>query len=289
MTPVPNNTAAAGAAETPSGKGAGDENFPVGSVLLPARLRPHVEKYYAFARAIDDVADNPALSPDEKAARLDGFDQALLGQNDDPAYAKAHRIRESMAATGVPVKHGRDLISAFKQDAIKGRYKNWAELVDYCDRSASPVGRYLLDLHGEDPVHYRYSDALCNALQVINHLQDCKDDYLDMDRVYLSTDWMAEEGAAIEDLAAATASRGLRRVMDRTLTHTEALMTDARKLPGALSSRRLAAESAAIVRIADKLIGKLRREDPVAGRVELSKPAFAGAFLYGIWRGLIVR
>lgn len=283
------STADINTAETPSGKGAADENFPVGSFLLPARLRPHVAKYYAFARAIDDVADNPDLSPDDKIARLDGFDQALLGENDDPAYEKAHRIRESMAETNVPVKHGRDLISAFKQDAVKLRYKDWAELVDYCDRSAAPVGRYLLDLHGEDPAHYRYSDALCNALQVINHLQDCKDDYLEMDRVYLSTGWLAEEGATVEDLDAPAASPGLRRVMDRTLDHTEALMQDARKLPGVLTSRRLAAESATIVRIADLLIGKLRREDPVAGRVELGKFSVIGCVVHGIGRGLFAR
>lgn len=279
-------------AETPSGKGAGDENFPVGSFLLPARLRPHVAKYYAFARAIDDVADNPDLPAAEKIARLDGFDKALLGEPpevDDPAFEKAHRCRESMAATGVPVRHGRDLISAFRQDAVKLRYKDWNELIDYCDRSASPVGRYLLDLHGEDNAHFRYADALCNALQVINHLQDCRDDYLKMDRVYLSTDWMAEEGAAIEDLDAPAASPGLRRVMDRTLDRTEGLMAEARKLPGALKSRRLAAESAAIVRIADLLIGKLRREDPVAGRVELGKLAVLGCFAYGIWRGVFSR
>lgn len=258
-------------AETPSGKGAGDENFPVGSILLPKRLRPHVAVFYAYARAIDDVADNPELSPEEKIRRLDGFDKALLGENDDPAYAKAHRIRESLDATHVPVEHCRDLISAFKQDAVKLRYDDWADLMGYCDRSAAPVGRYLLDLHGESREGYPANDALCNALQVLNHLQDCGDDYRALDRVYLPGDWMAAEGVTVEALNAPALSPGLRRVIDRCLDATDALIAEARTLPGRLESRHLAMESAAIVAIAERLSAQLRRRDPLAERVELSK------------------
>ena len=134
--------------EMPSGKGTKDENFPVGSVLLPRVLRPHVAAFYAFARAIDDIADNSALSPEEKIERLEGFDQALMGLNDVPTFEKAHIVRSSIIYTGVPIQHCRDLISAFKQDAVKLRYDNWDDLMNYCDRSAAPVGRYLLDLHG---------------------------------------------------------------------------------------------------------------------------------------------
>ncbi len=260
-------------AETPSGKGAADENFPVGSFLLPKHLRPHVAVFYAFARAIDDVADNPALSPEDKIARLDGFARAIEGSDNDPAYAKAHAVRRSNLQTGVTGKHCLDLISAFKQDAVKNRYQSWDELIDYCDRSASPVGRYLLDLHGEDKRGYIQSDALCNALQVINHLQDCADDYAEMDRVYLPQQWLREAGAVTEDLAKPSATPGLRRVMDQCLQGTERLLSEARRLPLALKSRRLALESAVIVRIADRLTRRLMREDPIATRVELSKPA----------------
>src|ERR1700761_4265964 len=111
------------ALETPSGKGAGDENFPVGSWLLPRALRPHVAVFYAFARAIDDIADNPNLNPDEKIARLAQLARALETGSQDSALAKADALRVSCMATGVPVRHGLDLISAFKQDAIKTRYE----------------------------------------------------------------------------------------------------------------------------------------------------------------------
>jgi len=268
-------------AETPSGKGAGDENFPVGSFLLPARLRPHVAVFYAFARAIDDIADNPDLPADEKIARLDGFDRALLGGLDDPAYAKAVAIRESCAATDVPVQHCRDLIVAFKRDAVKIRYADWAELMDYCRYSAAPVGRYLLDLHGERQSGYPASDALCAALQVINHLQDCQKDYRALNRVYLPEPWLHAHGARVEDLAAPAASPGVRAVLDRCLDGTQELMRDADLLAGQLSNRRLAMESAAIVRLAHKLIARLRRQDPLAVRVELGKPMLAWTALRG--------
>lgn len=271
-------------AETPSGKGAGDENFPVGSILLPKRLRPHVAVFYAYARAIDDVADNPDLSPEEKVRRLDGFDRALLGQTDDPAYDKAHRIRESLAATNVPVQHCRDLISAFKQDAVKLRYADWADLIGYCDRSAAPVGRYLLDLHGESRDGYPANDALCNALQVLNHLQDCAEDYRALDRVYLPGDWMAAEGVTVEALTAPALAPGLRRVIDRCLDDTDALIAHARTLPGRLRNRRLAMESAAIVNIAARLSAHLRRRDPLAERVALSKPEYLWCCVKGAAR-----
>jgi hydroxysqualene synthase len=271
-------------AETPSGKGAGDENFPVGSMLLPRRLRPHVAVFYAYARAIDDVADNPDLAPEEKVRRLDGFDKALLGETDDPAYEKAHRIRESLNATHVPVEHCRDLISAFKQDAVKLRYDDWDDLIDYCDRSAAPVGRYLLDLHGESREGYPANDALCNALQVLNHLQDCGDDYKALNRVYLPQDWMAAEGVTVEALDAPALSPGLRRVVDKCLDATDALILHARTLPGRLKSRHLAMESGAIVTIAARLSAELRRRDPLAERVELSKPAFAWCCVKGALR-----
>ncbi len=275
--------------ETPSGKGAADENFPVGSRLIAPRLRPHVAIFYAFARAIDDIADNPALAPEDKIARLDAFAEAVAGGRAAPGLEKAVRMRDSLAATGVTTRHCLDLVSAFRQDAVKRRYADWAELMDYCDRSAAPVGRYLLDLHGESRDLWPANDALCNALQVINHLQDCGDDYRKMDRVYLPADWMAEAGAEVSDLGAAHLSPGLRRVLDRCLEGCRQLTDAARALPAGLGSRRLAAESAVILEIARRLTARLAREDPLAGRVVLGRGALVGAGIVGIFRVLAGR
>jgi squalene synthase HpnC len=271
-TPKPRPDDFGRAAETPSGKGASDENFPVGSWLLPARLRPHVAKFYAFARAIDDIADNPALAPEDKIRRLDRFEDAITGrEREDPALATAHRLRASLAETGVPARHCVDLVAAFKQDAVKLRYDDWDDLLGYCALSANPVGRYLLDLHGEDPAGYPASDALCSALQVINHLQDCADDYRNLDRVYLPQDWMAAAGVTVEALAAPACSPGLRHVLDRSLDATAGLLVHAEALPGRLRSRHLALESAVIVALARRLVAELGARDPLRERVVLTK------------------
>lgn len=286
LDPDPSAATRPAGAETPSGKGAADENFPVGSFLLPRRLRPHVAKFYAFARAIDDIADNGALSATEKITRLQAFDAALKGEPGyGEAYAKAHALRESMREIGVPTVHGSDLVAAFVQDAVKLRYRTWNELLGYCALSANPVGRYLLDLHEEDRAGYRYSDALCTVLQVVNHLQDCGDDRRNLDRVYIIGDWLAAEGGAIEDLDKPALTPALRRVIDRMLDGCDVLMKDARALPGALRSRHLAMESAVIVNLAARLIARLRRGDPLASRIALSKLDFARAGVGGAIAG----
>lgn len=269
-------------AEMPSGKGAGYENFPVGSWLLPARLRPHIAAFYAFARAIDDIADSASLLPAEKIARLEGFKRAIEGDDtDSPAFSKAHAMRRSLAATGTTSRHCTDLIAAFKQDAVKPRYRDWNDLMEYCLLSASPVGRYLLDLHGGSVDGYGPSDALCNALQVINHLQDCQDDYRTLDRVYLPMTWIEDEGANVRDLDRPSAGKGIRRVIDRTLDQTETLLHEAARLPTGLASRRLAMEASAILDIAWSLVEQLRREDPLAGRVQLTTRQYVWCCLRG--------
>ena len=276
--------------ETPSGKGSGDENFPVGSWLLSARLRPHVAAYYRFARAIDDIADNPDLEADDKIARLTRFEDAVAGrETDDPALAAAHLMRASLAETGVTEKHCVDLVTAFKQDAVKLRYGDWADLMDYCDKSANPVGRYLLDLHGERDSGYPFSDGLCSALQVLNHLQDCQLDRRNLDRVYLPLDWMEAEGLEVSALDEPRSGPGLRRVLDNCLGGVEELLIAARDLPARLKSPRLAMESAVIVRLAERLSSLLRAGDPLAGRVALARFDFAACGLRGAGGVLLQR
>jgi hydroxysqualene synthase len=272
------------AVETPSGKDAATENFPVGSFLIAAPLRPHVAAYYAFARAIDDIADNGALQPEDKIRRLDLMAAALEHGADagNPALAKAHALRSTMLACSIPFAHGLDLISAFRQDAVKTRYASWDELMDYCDRSASPVGRFLLDLHGEDRTLYVRSDALCNALQVINHLQDLRDDYRTLERVYLPEDWMADEGARREDLAGNALTPALRRVAERCLIATRALNAEAAGLASGLKSRRLGMESGIIHNIAVRLTDELSRRDPLAERVKLNRWQLIACGLGGV-------
>jgi hydroxysqualene synthase len=275
------------ALETPSGKWSGDENFQVGSWLLPAVLRPHVAAFYAFVRSADDIADNPELAPAEKIARLERFEAALTGPATLAAtLPKAAALRASLAVTGVRAQHALDLLTAFKRDATKLRYHDWPDLLGYCALSASPVGRFLLDLHGEASELYRFSDPLCDALQVLNHLQDCKADYLALDRVYLPLDGFAAAGIGVEALAEPRAAPALRTVLDRALDGVDHLLAAASDLPRALGSPRLAAESAVILEMARRLAKELRARDPLAKRVELTRPRFVLCGALGLGRVL---
>ena len=202
MTGAPQNV------ETWSGKGKEDENFPVGSVLIRPALRPHVHALYAFARNADDIADSATLAAEDKLRRLDTMEAVLLGEAADTAAPSAAGLRESLVQTGVTVDHARALLAAFRQDAIKARYATWTELLDYCRLSAMPVGRHVLDLHGEDPATHGPSDPLCAALQVLNHLQDGAKDLAALDRCYLPADALASRGAVVEDLAGARETAG---------------------------------------------------------------------------------
>jgi len=273
-----------GAVETPSGKGRGDENFPVGSWLIRRDLRPHVHAFYRFAREADDIADNSALDAAEKLRRLDRMGAVLDGATgDDAPSAKA--MRASLKETGTTSQHCHDVLRTFKLDATKLRYRDWDDLMEYCRYSASPVGRQLLDLHGESPDTWPPSDALCSALQVLNHLQDCAADYKNLDRVYLPEPWLAEVHANVEDLRALSSNAGLRRVFDRLLDGTDKLIAQARALPPLVESPGLKRECAVIVDLAARLSRRLRRDDPLAMRVKLSRGDFLLALLTGLLGG----
>ena len=269
-----------------NGKTASGENFPVGSFLLPAKTRPHVAAFYALARTADDIADDAALDPGEKRTRLKLFERTLAdGLEDGPPEALAHR--RSAEATGVPVRHALDLIRAFRQDTVKPRYGSWDDLMGYCALSASPVGRFLLDLHGEDPALYPCSDPLCDVLQVLNHLQDLGHDFLKLDRVYLPGDWMRAQGVAVSDLGRDSVTPQLRGVIDRCLDGCEELMVGARALPFRLRSTRLAMEAAVVVRLAERLIALLRTGDPLAARVAPARADFLWCGVRGAFAGLL--
>jgi len=276
-----------------SGKGRADENFPVGSRLISARLRPHVHAYYAFARAIDDIADNSRIAPEDKLARLGAMRAAVLGQTPAPGVAHAdeiacaERLRRSLTETGVSAEVATDLIVAFERDATQARTGSWDDLLDYCRYSANPVGRYLLALHGEGPAPLAASDALCTALQILNHLQDCAEDLALLDRCYIPLDWLAAEGLDVEALHEHAASVGLRRVMDRMLDGVDQLHRQARRLPRSVRDRRMRLEAAVIVQLSHRLAARLRWGDPLAARVKLTRFDVGRSLLRGLATGLL--
>ena len=255
--------------ETWSGKDRHDENFPVGAIVKP-RLRSHVHAFYDFARNADDIADSDVLDARDKIARLDIMEAVLLGTRDDAAPS-ALGLRRSLAETGVTPRHAQDLLVAFRQDATKHRYADWDELQRYCRYSAMPVGRHVLDLHGEAAESWPPSDALCTVLQVLNHLQDCRKDLLALDRCYLPDDLLLRHATGTDDIGGAVETPGLREVFRSLLDRCDALTRTAAALPGMVRDRRLRVETGVILGLAQRLAARLRRGDPLARRVKLTR------------------
>lgn len=275
------------ATETRSGKGHRDENFPVASHLISPRFRAPIMAFYNFVRAADDVADNPALSPDEKVAMLDGLEAALTGTG--PSDPEAEPLRREIAARSLSPRHAIDLLDAFRQDARKNRTADWPDLIAYCSLSAMPVGRFVLDVHGEDRSTWPANDALCAALQVINHVQDCGEDYRNLDRIYLPADIMARHGAVAEDLGAARASPALLATIREVNARTADLLAESASFMGLIADRRLGLEVAVIQTLAESLVGLLRARDPLSERVHATKLSALGIAVGGIMRGLWAR
>lgn len=261
-----------------------DENFPVASRLIAARHRPAILAFYRFVRAADDVADNPRLTGEQKLAGLDRFEAALTGKADDIEAARP--LRAILAERELSPRHALDLLHAFRMDAVKSRYETFDELMHYCAYSAAPVGRFVLDVHGESERTWLASDALCSALQIINHLQDCAADYRNLDRVYIPLDALTQEGAAVEALSAAKASPPLLACLHKLAARTNELVRVGRELPCMVQDLRLRLETAVIGRLAQVLVGGLMRRDPLSEKVHLSKPHVLVWTLLGIGEGL---
>ena len=252
------------AADFRTGKGHKDENFPVASFILKPAHRIPIMAFYRFARTADDVADHAVATSDEKLALLEAMRATLAGEaNENP---EALALREVLAERGLSAQHGFDLLTAFRQDATKARYADWDDLIDYCRHSASPVGRFVLDVHGESRELWPANDALCNALQVINHLQDCADDYRELDRIYLPEAALAAAGG-VDALSAPSASPALRGLIADLARQTQGLLDQSRPFAAGIRDGRLAYEVALIQRLAESLTARLIRFDPLSERV----------------------
>lgn len=258
---------------------AGGENFPVASRLIAPALRPKVLAFYRFVRAADDIADNATLTAEDKLARLDAMERAL----DDPATAEP--LARPLHERGAGTAEARRMLDAFRQDATQRRYRDWAALESYCAASARPVGRFLLRLHGEaSPAAEQAADALCTALQVLNHLQDLVPDRDALDRIYLPLPWLALAGgeAGFFDPANAEPRRA---VLDAALDRAAERLDTAAALPRLVASRRLAMEATVTLAMARRLLRRLRGADPIACRVALSKSDAIRGFIAAPFRG----
>jgi squalene synthase HpnC len=264
-------------AELQSGKGHKDENFPVASILIAPKYRPPVLAFYRFVRAADDVSDNPFAAPEEKLALLEQMRASLVGESD--AVSEGVKLRTVLAEHGLSAVHALDLLEAFRRDCTKLRYRDWDELIDYCRYSAMPVGRFVLDVHGEAQSLWPANDALCAALQVINHLQDCGKDYRELDRVYIPAPLLAAAGVNVTALGEDKANPALAGVISNLARRNAALLDASRPFSRAIRDGRLALEVDLIQTLADDLNTMLMNRDPLSQAVHHSKMNVAALFL----------
>ncbi len=275
------------AEELRSGKGHRDENFPVASVLISPQHRGPILAFYEFVRTADDIADHPTLSSAEKLAHLDALEADLLGRGDGNAVAL--RLRAALEDRKLSPRHALDLLAAFRMDVTKLRYRDWDELIGYCSLSAMPVGRFVLDVHGEPRSTWRANDALCAALQINNHLQDCHADYCNLDRVYVPLDALAAAGARVEEIGAARSSPALLRCLHTLARRTAALLEESDSFAASIRDFRLSLEVAVITAMARRIVGLLAGRDPLSENVHLTKIAVLGAALAGVAAGSLSR
>ena len=272
--------------EISSGKNISYENFPVASWLLPKALRLHIITFYNFARAADDIADAVDINPYEKTRKLNQFSDGITKTNPEhTSPLPALKMAESLQKTNISSGYCLDLLAAFKQDVTKNRYQNWEELIDYCHLSAAPVGRYMINLHGgfrDQTSHdYKGSDALCIALQILNHLQDCREDFELLNRVYLPLDIIKAHNVTLDHLIADEAPPELRDCLNDILDYVDALIDTSQDFPSKLDNLWLGMESQIIINVAVQLSKKLRKYDPIKSRVKISKLNYIRCFVSG--------
>ncbi len=256
------------ASEWRSGKGHRDENFPVASWIIHPRHRALILAFYNFVRTADDIADHATLSGDEKLALLDLLEAELLGKGE--SQAEAVNLRRALAERGMPPRHALDLLTAFRMDVTKLRYETWDEVIHYCRYSAMPVGRFVLDVHGESASTWTASDAICAGLQINNHLQDCGKDFRTLNRVYLPRDALAAAGASVEQLGEPRAAPSLLQCLQSLAARNEALLDQGRTLPAQVRDFRLGLEISVIQSFADRIVRLLKVRDPLSERVHLN-------------------
>lgn len=234
------------------------ENFPVASILMPRRLRRPVAAIYHFARAADDIADEGELSAEERLKQLDAFraELARIAAKETPLTPLFQHLATEVRQHALPMQPLYDLLDAFSQDVVKKRYADFDDLLDYCRRSANPVGNLLLHLYDEaTEVNLKYSDAICTALQLINFWQDVAKDWA-IGRVYLPQDELAQYGVTEKQIAQHEAKEAWRKLMRFQVDRARSMMLSGAPL-GSILGGRIGLEMRMIIagglRILDKL------------------------------------
>lgn len=259
------------------------ENFPVACLLFPRRYRKIISHYYDFARYCDDIADSTSLNSAQKLDSLDLAEQALFGKGDLPVSTA---LRTDFLSEGFDFSLATDLLIAFRQDAQNKTYQTWNQLLEYSRYSAAPVGRFMLALFNENPSTYLPASALCIVLQITNHLQDLKSDFIDLNRLYFPEELLLHYNITKESFLSDNSSKNLQFLKNDVLDRCRFLLKDARILPAILRNRRLKTYICITLSLTDILIKKLYHGDVLATKIKLTLRDRLLAVIQGIFYAL---
>ncbi len=264
------------------------ENFPVASVLLPRKLRRPVGLIYTFARQADDFADEGELEPAQRLELLNGFRSELdrIKAGNAPETPLFRELAAMIAEFRLPLEPFYDLLDAFSQDVVKTRYATFGEVMDYCRRSANPVGRLLLHLYGAAGTrNLAYSDAICSSLQLINFLQDVAIDYR-KNRIYLPQDEMGKYGISEAQIARGDSSGRWGMFMLSQIERTRKLLQSGAPL-GKILPGRIGLEMRMIIMGGESILRKLHKnQGDVFNQRPVLKP---GDWVYMLYRSVLAR
>ena len=267
-------------------KTASQENFPVASRLFMKKQRGIIMHYYNFARYCDDIADSPDKNSDEKLAQLDLAMQALYGQASSQC---TDLLRADFLAENLDFALAADLLTAFRRDAVNTHYQTWAQLLDYCRYSAVPVGRFMLALFNENPSTYMPAAALCSVLQIVNHLQDMKEDALKLKRIYIPQELFDKYKVSAKAVSAPHSSKNLHFLINDVLKRCDGLLQDAAVLPSILQSRRLKVYICVTLALTKILIRKMQHTDILKQKVKLTFIDKVAGTIKGIIASVVIR
>ena len=272
-----------------SGKSYEDENFPVSSFIIKRNIRKITRIFYYFARMADDIADNKNLKSKLKVKILLYFND-LINKNKYSDNKILNNLIQQFESFPFGKKYSKNLLKAFLLDSSEKKYKTWNDLIFYCKYSANPVGRFVIDLvyYQEnkgmkvDPKIYDASDKLCTSLQIINHLQDCKEDFKKLKRVYIPDTFFKKYSVSKKNLELGNSNQQFRMLVDEIVLKIEVFLSQSKNGLNLIRSWRLKKETLIILNIAKRLCYLLKREDPLKKKIKLSRIDLLFCFIKGI-------
>lgn len=262
-----------------------NENFPVASLLFSKKNRDVVISYYKVARISDDVADSCALTTKEKIFKLQEIKKRIMwDEENESIYGKSRAL---LAGRGISINRLTDLLLAFHTDVVGRDYGSWDDLIEYCTYSANPVGRFILDLHDESGVLYQESDSLCSALQIINHMQDCREDFQKMGRVYLPKDFIFKKSTENDNIFSTANTKYLDMSVRKLADRNQCLLEASRKLPHLVRDIRLSMWIKSVHTIATELNNRISRFGILDNKHKLNRFRFTVLAVRGAMNAVI--